>query len=154
MAGLREDSSGQLIILSGFVLCFSLVILTILVNQTMITGYHSSNAVLEFPKHQIRDITSQTRESCVYMTELARELNQSNNHSIDHNYLSLFSQYEQQMAMLYAGHGEAVTIDLSEMNMTSMATNTSNINTVWVNITYNNGMTYYSSEPEIIEVGS
>jgi plasmid maintenance system killer protein len=146
MASLREDTSGQLIILSGFVLCFSLVILTILVNQTMITGYHSSNAVLEFPKHQIRDITSQTRESCVYMTEI----NQSNNQSID----QLFRQYEQQMAMLYAGHGEQVTLDISEMNLTSMATNTSNISSIWVNITYNNGMTYYSSEPEIIEVES
>lgn len=146
MAGLREDTSGQLIILSGFVLCFSLVILTILVNQTMITGYHSSNAVLEFPKHQIRDITSQTRESCVYMTEI----NQSNNQSID----QLFRQYEQQMAILYAGHGEQITLDISEMNLTSMATNTSNISSVWVNITYNNGMTYYSSEPEIIEVES
>lgn len=146
MAGLREDTSGQLIILSGFVLCFSLVILTILVNQTMITGYHSSNAVLEFPKHQIRDITSQTRESCVYMTEL----NQSNNQSID----QLFRQYEQQMAILYAGHGEQITLDISEINLTSMATNTSNISSIWVNITYNNGMTYYSSEPEIIEVES
>lgn len=146
MASLREDTSGQLIILSGFVLCFSLVILTILVNQTMITGYHSSNAVLEFPKHQIRDITSQTRESCVYMTEL----NQSNNQSI----YQLFRQYEQQMAILYAGHGEQITLDISEMNLTSVATNTSNISSIWVNITYNNGMTYYSSEPEIIEVES
>ncbi|WP_370572596.1 hypothetical protein [Methanomethylovorans sp.] len=152
MAGLREDTSGQLIILSGFVLCFSLVILTILVNQAMITGYHSSNAVLEFPKHQIRDITSQTRESCVYMTELARELNQSN--STESNYRLLFENYTEQMAMLYAGHGERITLDLSAMNLTSMAGNTSNLNTVWVNITYNNGMTYYSSEPEIIEVES
>ncbi|WP_370575979.1 hypothetical protein [Methanomethylovorans sp.] len=152
MAGLREDTSGQLIILSGFVLCFSLVILTILVNQAMITGYHSSNAVLEFPKHQIRDITSQTRESCVYMTELARELNQSN--STESNYRLLFENYTEQMAMLYAGHGERITLDLSAMNLTSMAGNTSTLNTVWVNITYNNGMTYYSSEPEIIEVES
>ncbi|OPY20259.1 MAG: hypothetical protein A4E24_01184 [Methanomethylovorans sp. PtaU1.Bin093] len=152
MAGLKDNNSGQLIILSGFVLCFSLVALILLVNQTMITGYHSSNAVLEFPKHQIRDITSQTRESCVYMTELALDLNQSSNLSIDHNYRLLFDQYEQQMAMLYAGHGEQVTLDLSAMNLTSMATNTPNINTIWVNITYSNGMTYYSSEPEIIEV--
>jgi hypothetical protein len=154
MAGLRDNTSGQLIILSGFMLCFSLVTLVLLVNQAMITGYHSSNAVLEFPKHQIRDITSQTREGCVHMTALALDLNQSNNLSIDHNYRSLFSQYGQQMSMLYAGHGEEVTFNLSAMNLTSMATNTSNVSTVWVNITYNNGMTYYSSEPEIIEVES
>jgi hypothetical protein len=152
MAGLKDDTSGQLIILSAFVVCFSLVILTVLVNQTMITGYHSSNAVLEFPKHQIRDITSQTRESCMYITELAIDLSQSNNQTVDHNYRSLFSQYEEQMVMLYADHGEQITLDLSSMNLTPMATNTSNTNTVWVNVTYNNGMTYYSSEPEIIEV--
>ena len=152
MAGLKDNNSGQLIILSGFVLCFSLVALILLVNQTMIAGYHSSNAVLEFPKHQIRDITSQTRESCVHMTELALDLNQSSNLSIDHNYRLLFDQYGQQMEMLYAGHGEQVTLDLSAMNLTSMAKNTPNVNTIWVNITYNNGMTYYASEPEIIEV--
>jgi aspartokinase len=152
MAGLRENTSGQLIILSGFVLCISLVTLAVLVNQAMITGFHSSNAVLEFPKQQIRDITSQTRESCQSMTELALALNQSNNRGIESNYHSLFSQYKQQMAILYASHGEEVTLSLSKMNLTSIGTNASTGGTVWVNITYNNGMTYYASEPEIIEV--
>ena len=154
MAGLRDNTSGQLIILSGFVLCFSLVTLAVLVNQTIITGYHSSNAVLEFPKHQIRDITSQTRESSVYITELAIELNQSNSKSIEHNYCLLFENYTEQMAMLYAGHGEEVTLSLSTIDIASITNNNLNISTVGVNITYNNGMTYYSSEPEIIEVGS
>ena len=122
-----------------------------LVNQTMISGYHSSNAVLEFPKHQIRDITSQTRESCVYITELAIELNQSNNKSIEENYHLLFKDYAEQMATLYAGHGEEVTLS-SPIDNGSITNNNLNISTVWVNITYNNGMTYYSSEPEIIEV--
>lgn len=151
MADLTDNTSGQLIILSGFVLCFSLVALAMLVNQTMISGYHSSNAVLEFPKHQIRDITSQTRESCVYITELAIELNQSNNKSIEENYRLLFKDYAEQMATLYAGHGEEVTLS-SPIDNGSITNNNLNISTVWVNITYNNGMTYYSSEPEIIEV--
>lgn len=151
MADLTDNTSGQLIILSGFVLCFSLVALAMLVNQTMISGYHSSNAVLEFPKHQIRDITSQTRESCVYITELAIELNQSNNKSIEENYRLLFKDYAEQMATLYAGHGEEVTLS-SPIDNGSITYNNLNISTVWVNITYNNGMTYYSSEPEIIEV--
>ncbi|WP_367344369.1 hypothetical protein [Methanomethylovorans sp.] len=153
MADLTDNTSGQLIILSGFVLCFSLVALAMLVNQTMISGYHSSNAVLEFPKHQIRDITSQTRESCVYITELAIELNQSNNKSIEENYRLLFKDYAEQMATLYAGHGEEVTLS-SPIDNGSITYNNLNISTVWVNITYNNGMTYYSSEPEIIEVGA
>lgn len=150
MAGLRENTSGQLIILSGFVLCISLVTLAVLVNQAMITGFHSSNAVLDFPKQQIRDITSQTRDSCVSITELA--INQNNYQSIESNYNSFFDQYKQQMAILYAAHGEEVTFSLSKMNLTSIGTNTSAGGTVWVNITYNNGMTYYASEPEIIEV--
>jgi len=151
MAGLRDNTSGQLIILSGFVLCISLVTLAVLVNQAMITGFHSSNAVLDFPKQQIRDITSQTRESCESITKLA--LNQSNNQSIESNYNSFFNQYKQQMSILYAAHGEEVTLSLSKMNLTSIGSNSSAEGTVWVNITYNNGMTYYASEPEIIEVG-
>lgn len=151
MAGLRDNTSGQLIILSGFVLCISLVTLAVLVNQAMITGFHSSNAVLDFPKQQIRDITSQTRESCESIAKLA--LNQSNNQSIEYNYNSFFNQYKQQMSILYAAHGEEVTLSLSKMNLTSIGSNSSAEGTVWVNITYNNGMTYYASEPEIIEVG-
>lgn len=153
MAGLKENTSGQIIILAGFAICISLIALAVLVNQAMITGYYSSNAALEFPKHQIRDITSQTRESSVSMAELALRLNQSNNQSIGDNYRSLFRQYDRQMKKIYAVHGEEVNLSLYDMNLTVNGTNFSAQSTVWVNITYNNGMTYYASRPEIIEVG-
>jgi hypothetical protein len=152
MAGLKENKSGQVIILSGFAICLSLIALSVLVNQAMITGYYSSNAALEFPKHEIQDIKSQTRESSVSLAELALHLNQSNNQSIEDNYLSLFNQYEQQMRTIYATHGDEVHLSVSEMNLTASAMNYSTESTVWVNLTYNNGMTYYASMPEIIEV--
>ncbi len=154
MADLKENTSGQIIILSGFAICLSLIALAILVNQAMITGYYSSNAALEFPKHEIRDITSQTRESSVSIAELALRLNQSNNQSIEDNYRSLFNQYEQQMKTIYTIHGDEVHISLSEMNLTATAMNYSAESTVWVNISYNDGMTYYVSRPEIIEMGT
>ncbi len=154
MAGLKKNTSGQIIILAGFAICISLIALAVLVNQAMITGYYSSNAALEFPKHQIRDITSQTRESSVSMTDIALRLNQSNNQSIGDNYRSLFNQYGRQMKKIYAGHGEDVSLSLSDMNLTVNGTDFSAQSTVWANITYNNGMTYYTSRPEIIEVGT
>lgn len=154
MAGLKRNTSGQIIILAGFAICISLIALAVLVNQAMITGYYSSNAALEFPKHQIRDITLQTRENSVSMAELALRLNQSNNQSVEDNYRSLFSQYERQMRKIYAFHGEEVSLELDDMNLTTAGMNFSAQSTVWVNITYNNGMTYYASRPEIVEVGT
>ncbi len=154
MAGLKENTAGQIIILSGFAICLSLIALAILVNQAMITGYYSSNAALEFPKHQIKDITSQTRENSVSIAELALRLNQSNNQSIEENYRSLFSQYDRQMRKIYAVHGEEISLTLDDMNLTAAGMNISAQSTVWINITYNNGMTYYASRPEIIEVGT
>jgi len=58
MAGIRSllrSDDGQWIIISGLVVAIGLIILSVLLNQAMISGGKASEAVLDFPKSDIRE---------------------------------------------------------------------------------------------------
>ena len=150
MADLKNDTKGQWILLSGLTIAISLVTLVVLLNQSVVTGYYSSNAALEFPKEQIRDLTTQTRETAQSVTLLAYQINQSTNLSIPVIITTLLENYSTQTSMLYASHGE--TVDIQVANVSMNTSNTTIVNSIWMNINYYDGNTFYSSEPEIIEV--
>jgi hypothetical protein len=52
MAGLKEDA--QWIVLMGFIVSFSLFFIAIVINQSTVVGQTTSEAVIEFPKNDIR----------------------------------------------------------------------------------------------------
>ena len=54
MAGLNEDA--QWIVLMGFIVSFSLFFLAIVVNQSVVVGQTTAEAVAEFPKYDIRGV--------------------------------------------------------------------------------------------------
>jgi hypothetical protein len=54
MAGLNDDA--QWIVLMGFVVSFSLFFIAIVLNQSTVIGQTTAEAVLEFPKNDIRDV--------------------------------------------------------------------------------------------------
>ncbi|MHC1575747.1 MAG: DUF7261 family protein [Methanosarcinaceae archaeon] len=150
MANLKDDTRGQWILLSGLTIAISLVTVAVLLNQATVTGYYSSNAALEFPKEQIRDLTTQTRETAQSATLLAYQLNQSTNLSVPTIITTLLENYSMQTSILYASHGETVDIRVSNVSMNT--SNTTIVDSIWMNISYYDGNTFYSSEPEIIEV--
>lgn len=61
MAGLKDDA--QWIVLMGFVVSFSLFFLAMLLNQSVVVGQTTAEAVSEFPKDDIRDVRSAAIES-------------------------------------------------------------------------------------------
>jgi len=61
MAGLKDDA--QWIVLMGFVVSFSLFFLAMLLNQSVVVGQTTAEAVSEFPKDDIRDVRSAIIES-------------------------------------------------------------------------------------------
>ena len=150
MESLKENTEGQWILLSGLVIAITLVIVAVLLNQVNISGYYASNAALEFPKEDIRELTTQTRLTTNQAYEKAVLLNQSSNQTTEQITTSLIQSYNSQLSLLYASHGKAVDIELS--NFTYGPNNSTEIVNVWVNITYDDGTTFYSSEPEIVEV--
>jgi len=150
MANMKDDTRGQWILLSGFTISVTLVALVLLLNQSAITGYFSSNAALEFPKEQIRDLNIQTRETVQSVTLLAYQLNQSTNQSIPTIITTLLENYSTQTSILYASHGE--TVDIKVSNISINTSNTAFVDNIWMNISYYDGNTFYISEPEIVEV--
>lgn len=152
MDSLRKDTKGQWIALSGLVISLIVIGLAALANQSMVAGYYSSNAVLEFPKENIRELNSHTRDNAMIIRGLSLELNSTSNNSVPVIYEQLFADYSSQIETLYAMHGETVDVSLVSLNTSSGTYNSSDIDIVFVNITYNDGDTYYVSQPEIIEV--
>lgn len=148
MAGIKDDTEAQWILLSGLTISISLIAVAVFINQAAITGYHSANAVFDFPKDEIRELVAQTRETTTTSAQIAWELNHASNESVLHNFTRLFHSYTAQLATLYAAQGSTVNITLSKAVFNS----THHIDTVWLNISYNDGTTSYASQPEIIEV--
>ncbi|CAD7771306.1 hypothetical protein FHEFKHOI_01011 [Candidatus Methanoperedenaceae archaeon GB50] len=151
MAGLMEDTSGQWIVLSGLTVSISLIAVAVFMNQAATTGYHSANAVLEFPKDEIRELVADARAAAKNSAMLAYSLNNTSNESVLANLTPLILNYSSQVEILYSAHGSTVNITLSDVVWNS--TNPTEIDTLKLNITYNDGTTFYAAEPVIVEVG-
>ncbi|MDG6244214.1 MAG: hypothetical protein QCH31_07460 [Methanolobus sp.] len=152
MESMKKDTKAQWIALSGLVISLIIIGLAALANQAVIAGYHSSNAVLEFPKDNIRELNSHTRDSAMIIKDLSFEINSTSNETIPFIFEQLFDNYSTQMQALYAVHGETVDVSLVSINSTNGTFGINDIDLIFVNITYNDGRTHYISEPEIIEV--
>jgi len=163
MAGIVDDTTGQWIVLSGLTISVTLILIAVLLNQASVTGYYSSYAALEFPKEPIRELTVQTRDSSQSAAQLAWELNHTSNESVLSNFTVLLGNYSTEVSTIYAAHGRTVNITLysfTNTNDTYIYTSSSipifdsthRIETIWLNISYNDGTLHYTSDPEMIEV--
>ena len=165
MADLIDDTRGQWIALSGLTISLSLIAVAVLINEAAITGYYSSNAALEFPKNQIRELVSQTEETARSEAQIAGELNNSTNGSILTNFTALINNYSEQVNTIYSMHGVRANITIFNYNHTgdicsyspgniSIFNSSSNhkIDHIWLNISYDDGTTHYNLEPYIIEM--
>jgi hypothetical protein len=164
MASLINDDKGQWITLSGLTISLSLVIVAILVNQAGVTGYYSSYAILEFPKEEIRELKTQTHETAKSAGQFAWALNSTSNLAVFSNFTMLMNNYSEQVNTIYAAHGRTVNITLFNYTddtyyqsgnihiFNSTIPNNHKIENIWLNISYDDGTTDYSSTPEIIEV--
>ncbi|MDW7731126.1 MAG: hypothetical protein SCH66_01710 [Methanolobus sp.] len=151
MESLRKDTKGQWIVLSGLVISLVLIGLAALANQAMLAGYHSSNAALEFPKENIRELNSHTKDNAKIIRDLSLKINSTSNETVPVIFEGLFHNYSSQMEKLHAVHGETVDVSLVSINSTNGSYN-NDIDMILVNIRYNDGNTHYNSEPEMIEV--
>lgn len=151
MESLRKDNKGQWIVLSGLVISLILVAIAVLANQAVINGYYSSNAVLELPKEDIRELTLQTRENTRMILDMSYELNQTKNETVPVIFDNIFTNCNDQMKALYAIRGQTIDTRIMQMPIAN-ETNMSGKDIIWVNIEYNDGRTRYVSSPEVIEV--
>lgn len=55
----RLDDEGQWIVMMGFIIAVGFFFLALVVNQATLVGQTTAEGVLEFPKNDIRDVTSE-----------------------------------------------------------------------------------------------
>ena len=152
MANITGNTHGQWIILSGMTISLTLVLLAVLANQASITGFNSSHSALEFPKEQIRDLTLGVRDYSISAAKLAYELNNTNNETVRNNFTRLLNNYTSQVSTIHSIYGNNVNVTISKIVFNSTITSNNSIDTIWLNIYYDDGITYFACEPEIIEV--
>lgn len=117
MAGLNDE--GQWIILMGFIISIGIFFLAILINQSVLVGQTTAEAVLEFPKADIQDLRNE-----VWV---------------------MFTRYHNDAA-LPAVVTDIETISLARKNaLVDITVNPSGSEGPW-SIHYNNGITSYTEE--------
>jgi len=121
MAGLKDDA--QWIVLMGFVVSFSLFFIAIVLNQSTVVGQTTAEAVLEFPKNDIRGV----RDVIIQSAVLDDEGGVFNNKTTVQNEIRILSLSRQN----------------SVVNFSSTPPTASNPYT-YVDIHYNNGVTVYN----------
>lgn len=59
MSGLREDESGQWLLLGAMIVAIGLAVLIVFVNQAVLAGHSASTSIMDFPKNDIREFRSE-----------------------------------------------------------------------------------------------
>jgi len=145
-----KDERGQWIISAGFLVSVSIVILALLLNQAMMGGYQSSGAILEFPKHDIRELVQETHREVNIAADRAWKMNDGMNiTAINLTFRNIMLNYTNSVEHLYASHGQKVYMNISSLSFDDTTNKTEKVN---VTILFSDGVTTCTFEPELIEI--
>lgn len=130
---LRNDE-GQWIILAGFAISITIVILIVLLNLSFMAGHQSSQSEIDFPITELRELYDETYREVNTVAMQENETDVINNTMV--NFGNLLSQ-------LYSYHGQLVT---TSVNTTTNYSETAclNITTVEVFFAFDDGVTKYT----------
>jgi len=126
-----RDEKAQWIIISGFTISIALAILIVLLNMSFMSGHQSSQAEIDFPMYELRELYDET------YAEVNAVAMQENNTSKINDTMVNFGKC---LSQLYAYHGQLVTTNVST---TTNYTGIMNITTLNVTITFDDGITQY-----------
>jgi hypothetical protein len=139
----RGDNTGQWLLLMAVVVGAGMAILLVFINQSMMAGFASSGAILDFPKNDIREIRSETIGEA---TEIGKTENMDGTITLDEkkiNFNAAFNQYCSDLTRFYAP-GAIVSVSCVDMK-----TNTLVIEKVTLKIYYNDGNTAYTENIDV-----
>ena len=137
-----RDEEAQWIVLAGFTISISLAVLIVLLNLSFMSGYQASQAQLEFPMYELRELHDETYNE-VNIIAMQDNITTDEINDTMVNYGNLLSQ-------LYAYHGQLVTTtvntttSMKNTTATSNATGQLNVTTVTIEITFYDGTTEYT----------
>ena len=140
-----RDEEAQWIILAGFTISISLAVLIVLLNLSFMSGYQASQAQIEFPMYELRELHDETYTAVNIIAM------QNNTTTDDIN--ETMGDYGKLLSQLYAYHGQLVNTSVNTTTSTKNATaalnatgesNYLNITTVTIKITFYDGTTEYT----------
>ena len=155
---LVKDERGQWIISAGFLVSVSIIILALLLNQAMMGGYQSSGAILEFPKHEIRELVQEMHREVNIAADRAWNMTPYNNTFAPYNTTKdldavranfTIANFTNQTLRIYATHGQMVYMNISSVSFNASTNKTERVN---VTILFSDGVTTCTFDPEIIEI--
>ena len=154
---LKDDDSGQFILLMSVVVAIGLVILLVFLNQSMLAGHSSAQSIMDFPKNDIRDLRSATLSEAQFMVNnVNNQINSSpssynnNTTAFDTLFNGSFNNYIQQVQSIFEAQGTFVNVTYQNtvipFNLTyrNQSYNISYCNNTTINLYYNNGETSYN----------
>jgi uncharacterized membrane protein YeiB len=136
-----RDEEAQWIILAGFTISISLAVLIVFLNLSFMSGYQSSQAQIEFPMYELRELHDETYTE-VNIIAMQDNITTDEINDTMVNYGNLLSQ-------LYAYHGQLVTTSVNTTTSTKNATAADaagglNVTTVTIEVTFYDGTTEYT----------
>jgi hypothetical protein len=153
---LKDDDSGQFILLMSIIVAIGLVIILVFLNQSLMAGYSSSQSIMNFPKNDIRDFRSVTvGEASQIGIETNSYINSSHDtdpNAFNNTFSTKFSQFINQTEEIFQQQGTVVGVDY---NNTVTPVTLSNNQTVYmgdnttINLYYNNGETSYDDNTTV-----
>jgi hypothetical protein len=147
---LKDDDSGQFILLMSIIVAIGLVIILIFFNQSLMAGHSSAQSIMDFPKDDIRDFKVETLSE-------AQELGARSNSGIllikndsttafNDSFNSSFDTYIAQVQDIFAQHGTRVDVryraNIKQVPAPGNKTLYMGEN-MTINLYYNNGETSY-----------
>lgn len=154
---LKDDDSGQFILLMSVIVAIGLVIILIFFNQSMMAGHSSAQSIMDFPKDDIRDFKTKTTTEAI---SLGNSANAGILSSKDDNTNAFYSRFNNsldsyivQVQNIYARNGVNVNAKYYDANFTSVGAPGNKTlhpcDQMNITITYDNGETYYNSTSTI-----
>jgi len=158
---LKDDDSGQFILLMSVIVAVGLVIILVFFNQSLMAGYSSAQSIMDFPKNDIRDFRSATvNEAQGLGVEMNDNINASRNedpNTFNSTFNGSFNNYIGQIQDIFAQQGTLVEVTYQN-NVAPVIVNDSVYNRTYtfymcnytiINLYYNNGETSYDDNTTV-----
>ncbi|MEM2924487.1 MAG: hypothetical protein QXJ68_02210 [Methanocellales archaeon] len=110
----EKDGEGQMILLSAFIMLLSLLLITILLNDVILTSNIPGTGLYPSKQHfkSLQEMTIREARNAVL------KANKTSSDFFNSTFHSYFNSYVNATTLLYAARGEAVEIHLDYLNQT------------------------------------
>jgi hypothetical protein len=147
---LKDDDSGQFILLMSIIVAIGMVIILIFFNQSLMAGHSSAQSIMDFPKDDIRDLKSETVNEAQALGLSANSgimlIKNDSTTAFNDSFNGPFNTYIDQIQDIFAQQGTMVDVTY-RVNLKPVAAPGNKTlyigENMTINLYYNNGETSY-----------